>query len=369
MLKRISFLLLIAFLLCGCGRNFDKEEITFSSWGSITEVQILKQVIADFEKENPKVKVNFMHIPQNYFQKIHLLFASNTAPDVLFMNNLNLPIYESKLEDLTEFVNAENFYPQATAGISYNGKILGIPRDISNLVLYVNLDKMSLPDSDWNLEELLANALKTTNNDVFGIGAEDKIYWALPYLSYFDGGILDERYNLLIDSQESKKALKFYQDLTKEYKVAPTKSQVGSSTLAQMFLDGKIVMYLSGRWMYPKISEKASFNWAVINFPYGKGSQLCDVSGWVISKDSKHKEASIKLVEFLSSEKTSAYFTKTGLIVPARIDTSELLNNSEHNEQVFLDVIKHSQTTPVNKDYKKITDKIDSEMLSYKVQK
>ena len=38
----------------------------------------------------------------------------------------------------------------------------------------------------------------------------------------------------------NKKALKFYQDLTKEYKVAPTKSQVGSSTLAQKFLDENI---------------------------------------------------------------------------------------------------------------------------------
>ena len=360
---------MIAIFTAGCVKKSEQEEIVFSSWGSITEVKILNQAIKDFEAENPKIKVNFMHIPQNYFQKIHLLFASNTPPDVLFMNNLYLPIYESKLEELDQCIDAEKFYPQAISGMSYYGKILGVPRDVSNLVLYVNLDKMSLPKEEWNIEEFLFKAQNITSENVFGIGAEDKIYWATPYLAYFGGGVLDESYNIMIESIESKKGLDFYNDLVYRYKVAPTKSQIGSSTLAQMFLDEKIVMYLSGRWMYPKIKEKAKFNWAVINFPYGKNSQLCDVSGWVISKDSKHKESALKFVEFLSNEKTSEYFTKTGLVIPARIETSSLLNNSEHNERIFLEVIKHSKNTPVNKDYKKVTDKIDSKVLSNEVQK
>ena len=336
------------------------EEISFSSWGSVTEVQILKQVIKEFENENPEIKIKFMHIPQNYFQKIHLLFASNTAPDVLFMNNLNLPIYESKLEDLTEFVQVEKFYPPTITGMSYDNKILGIPRDISNLVLYVNLDKVSLPAKNWTIEDLLKLAMDSTNQSSWGIGCEDDIYWITPYLRYFDGGILDKDKKIIIDTLNSKEALGFYKDLVDKYKVAPSKSQIGSSTLAQMFLDEKIAMYLSGRWMYPKISEQAKFDWAVINFPYGKTMQLSDVSGWVVSKDSKNKENAIKFAKYLSSSNTSEYFTKTGLIVPARIDTSEILNNSLHNERIFLDVIKHSENTPVNKEYKKITDIINS---------
>ena len=98
----------------------------------------MKKVVLDFEKENPNIKIDFMHIPQNYFQKIHLLFASNTAPDVMFMNNLYLPIYASKLEDLTEEFNKEEFFEQAIQGMSYENRILGIPRDVSNLVLYIN---------------------------------------------------------------------------------------------------------------------------------------------------------------------------------------------------------------------------------------
>lgn len=357
MIKKILGLILVAIIVSGCVQKNKIEEISFSSWGSVTEVKILKQVIKDFEKENPKIKINFIHIPQNYFQKIHLLFASNTPPDVLFINNLYLPIYESKLEDLTNLVDKNEFYPQTINGLSYQGKLYGLPRDISNLVLYINLDKIPLPSENWKIEEFLETAQKLSTNNHYGIGCEDDLYWILPYLTYYGGGILDNDGNLIIENDASKKGLNFYTNLVKKYKVAPTKSKIGSSTLAQMFLDEQISMYLSGRWMYPKISEKAEFNWAIINFPYGKSPQPCDVSGWAISKSSKHKESALKFVNYLANEKNATHFAETKLVVPARIKTSEMLNNKEHNQKVFLDVIKHSENTPVNKEYKKLMDK------------
>lgn len=363
MLKKIVLILSFSIFLVGCTHDKNREEITFSSWGSITEVGILKKVINDFEKENPNIKINFLHIPQNYFQKIHLLFASNNAPDVLFMNNLFLPIYASQLEDLTDLIHKEDFYKQSIDGMSNDGKVLGIPRDISNLLLYVNLDKMQLPSTKWTLENLLEQAMLHSANNIFGVGAENDIYWMTPYLSYYGGGILDDKNNLIIDSKESQRAIEFYNNLIYKHRVAPMKSQIGSSTLAQMFLDEKIIMYLSGRWLFPKIAEEAKFEWAVINFPYGKNLQFCDVSGWVISKNSQHKESAKKFVKFLSSKENSMYFAQTGLIVPANIEASKLLNKNAHNEKVFLEVIKYTQTTPVNKNYKKLTDNINKNIF------
>lgn len=360
MLKKALLFFISVFLFCGCSSKKNYEEIVFSSWGSITEVQILKELINKFETENPKIKINFIHIPQNYFQKIHLLFASNTAPDVLFINNLNLPIYESKLEEISNLDNVKDFYPQALSGMSYNGKLKGVPRDISNLVLYLNLDKISMPSKNWTLEDLLEISRNSTKDNTFGISYEPQIYWALPYLTYYGGGILDKSFNVIIESESSQKGLNFYKDLVYKYEVAPSPSQVGSSTLAQMFIEGRLSMYLSGRWMYPKICEIANFNWAIINFPYGNNSQLCDVSGWAISKNSKHKDSAIKFVNFLASEEASKYFVKTGLIVPARKSASVLLNNPEHNEKVFLEVINNSSNTPVSKYYNKLVDKVNS---------
>lgn len=351
MLKRFLFILLTLYLLTGCKSHYsEKDIITFSSWGSITEVEVLKQTISNFERENPNLKIQFMHIPQNYFQKLHLLFASNTAPDVIFINNLNLAIYEKYLEDLTEYVDKKNFYPVSISALTYNNKLLAIPRDISNLVFYVNTDKISLPNTTWKLEDIL----EKNNNNAYVLGTEDDIYWALPYLSYFGKTNLTDGI-----SKDEEKGIYFYKSLQNKYKLAPTKSQVGSSTLAQMFLDEKICLYLSGRWMYPKIKEKAKFNWAIINFPYGESEQVADSSGWSVTKNAKNKDAAIKFVQYLSNEKSAKYFAKTGLVVPARIDVADILNNTEKNEKVFLEVLNYSTPTIVNKNYKKITDKIN----------
>ena len=139
-IKKVIPILLLSTLLCGCSQKDNHTTIEFASWGSKSEIDILKPILNDFEKANPDIKVNFMHIPQNYFQKIHLLFASNTAPDVIFIINLYLPIYANAklLEELQ--VPQNEYYQQALQALSWNGKLYAIPRDVSNFVVFYNKD-------------------------------------------------------------------------------------------------------------------------------------------------------------------------------------------------------------------------------------
>ncbi len=354
MLKNFIILLFSIFLLCGCTKKQTPNVLTFTSWGSVTETKILKKIISDFESENPDIKINFIHTPQNYFQKLHLLFASNSAPDVIFINNYFLPLYESQLIDLSEYIDRDAFYPQAIECLSYNKKILAIPRDISTLVLYINKDIIKTQPLQ-TMEDLLLTAQNATKEDVFGLSYEEDIYWVTPYLSYF-GEEFDANFN-----PKTSKGFNFYKDLRDIHKVCPRKSQIGSLTLAQMFLDKKIAIYLSGRWMFPKIEEEADFDWEIKSFPKGIKNLPCDASGWAISKQSKNKELAIQFIKYLSSEKSAKYFTKSGLIVPARIETSKMLSNDKHNEKVFLEIIKNSNKTNIPKNYKKLADKFNSE--------
>ena len=338
MLKRLLILTIIPFLLCSCSNKNKTEEICFSSWGSVTETKILKQIINDFEQKNPTIRINFIHAPQNYFQKLHLLFASNQAPDVLFINNLYLPIYSTKLEDLSELVNKKDFYPQSIQAMSINNKLLAIPRDVSTLVFYRNKDLIQKKPK--NLEEL-KNTISINKN--YGISYERDLYYLFPYTLTMGEDIFSP-----------KKSLEYYKNL--EGKYAPTPSEVGSSTLAQMFLNGKIGLYLSGRWMYPKIKQDANFNWDVIVFP---GIVPLDSSGWAISKESKHKDSAKKFVQYLASKESSEYFLSTGLIVPARINVAQKID-----EKVFLDSISKSQVLKIDKNYRKKIDKMNKELFN-----
>lgn len=341
MLKKLLVFLVLPFLLipflCGCQEKSDKTVLTFSSWGSVTETQILENVIKNYENDNPNIKINFLHVPQNYFQKIHLLFASNQAPDVIFINNLYLPVYASKLLDLSDWQNLDDFYPESIKAMSYENKVLAIPRDVSTLVFYRN--KTLIPQKPQNLEELINSISKSK---YFGISCERNLYFMLPYILTFGEDI----YN-------PQKSLEFYRTLENKY--APSPSEIGSSTLAQMFLAGKIGLYLSGRWLYPKIKECANFDWDVITFT---GIVPLDASGWAISKESHNIEEARKFVEYLSSEDTIKYFTQTGLIVPARIDVSKTIDN-----KVFLDAIKKSRAIDYGKDYKRKTDKMNKKLF------
>ena len=110
-------------------------------------------------------------------QKIHLLFASNQAPDVIFINNLYLPVYASKLLDLSDWQNLDDFYPESIKAMSYENKVLAIPRDVSTLVFYRN--KALIPQKPQNLEELINSISKSK---YFGISCERNVYYMLPYI-------------------------------------------------------------------------------------------------------------------------------------------------------------------------------------------
>lgn len=381
MLKKIAIIILVAgslFLSAGALLNYKKASgktvITFASWGSKSEIDILKPILIDFENQNPDLKINFMHIPQNYFQKIHLLFASNTAPDVIFINNLNLPIYGNAgvLEDLTDLnIDRSAFYKKSLDAMSWNGRLYAIPRDISNLVIYYNKDifdknNVECPSQNWTMEEFLSIAQKLTSRpNVFGISFEEDSLFYLPYLMSEGGGILsDDLKREIIKDDNSQKGLKNYANLRKKYHVAPQKSESASATMAQMFLQGRLAMHLSGRWLVPKYREEADFDWDIAPFPKGSVGSVVplDASGWAISKSSNHKSEALLLVKYLSSKENISKMTQSGLIVPARIDVANseyfLDGKNPKNAKVFLDVIETSKPTPVSVNYNEINDKM-----------
>lgn len=373
----LSFILL--FLIFFSVRKQDSYiRIVFASWGSESEIKILKPIFDDFEKKNKDIKIEFMHIPQNYFQKIHLLYASNTSPDVIFVNNQYLPVYANAglllpLDEYDNIFHFEKYFDKSLQSMKWRGKLYAIPRDISNLVIFYNKDIFSkysipYPQPNWSYDEFISTALKLKKHNIFGISFEEDPLYFIPYLNLYQGWTENDTNNYfkkdILYNNRIKNGLGAYADLRYRYHVAPLKSDIGSATNAQMFLNQQIGMYLSGRWMVPKLRQDAKFDWDIIEFPSlkkGEISQIAsDSSGWAISKSSKHKKEALKFVEFLSSQTNIEKITQSGLIVPARIDVSNskvfLDNQRPKHSQYFLNSAKNSVPTPVTLDYREILD-------------
>ncbi len=376
--------MILVFLFIPKGTKNNRVNLVFASWGSESEIEVLKPILKDFEQKNKKIHIEFMHIPQNYFQKIHLLFASNTPPDVIFINNQYLPVYANAnllepLDNYGDIFQLSNFYEKSIEAMKWKGKLYAIPRDISNLVIYYNKDifkKYSIPrpKTGWGYEEFLKTAHELKKHNIYGISFDEEPLFFIPYLNLYGGWNKNDTENYFKTGFTNNiKGINTYADLRHKYHVAPLKSELGSATNAQLFLNQQLGMYLSGRWMVPKLRQDANFDWDIVEFPAlksGEISKICsDSSGWAISKVSKHKKEALKLIEFLSSENSIKEFTKSGLIVPSRIDVANskifLDNQNPHSAKYFLNSALNSVPTPVTLNYREILDDLKIKTESY----
>lgn len=359
--------------------------LTFSSWGSIDEINILKPILENFTKKTGK-QVELIHIPDNYFQKLHMMFASNTAPDVIFMNNLTMPIYADSevFEDLEPWINksqnlkTSDFFPQVMEAMKWKNKLYGIPRDISNLLIYYNKTmfdkyKVQYPKDDWTFDDFLktAQAITKDNNgdgktDTYGFALDKRSLFWLPFIWSQGGNLFNNEFSkFTLNSPESIEGLQFYTDLRNKYKVAPSEKEVGNTKAGQLFSQETIGMQLSGRWSVPTYRSSIKFKWDVVPFPRGKKGSIVDVdaSGWCMSKMSNKKEDAWKLIEYLAGQESIKNFSSNGLIVPSRKDvanSNEFLGGGlPENSKAFLSIIETGQPTRTPTNWNEISTEID----------
>ncbi|MGD9580076.1 MAG: sugar ABC transporter substrate-binding protein [Vampirovibrionia bacterium] len=391
MLKKITnYIGLLGLIICltlsSCEPKETKTTIKFSTWGSETEINILKPLVKEFEENNPDIKVELLHIPQNYFQKLHMLVATNLTPDVMFINNLNMPVYASGniLKDLSNkviddpIINQKAFYKKSLETMSYHNKLLAIPRDVSNVVIYYNKDifdqnDVNYPKPDWTIEDFLKTAQKLTLKEKnktkrFGSSFSTLPIFFLPFV-WSDGGDLFSKneQSLALSNEKSCNALQFYADLRNEYHVAPTDAESGNNTMAQLFMQQRIAMFVSGRWSVPRFRQDLKFNWDIINFPQGSSGSVigADGSGWAIYSKTKHPDEAWKLVQFLASKEAITEFTKTGLIVPARKDVANSKffftpDTKPESAYLFLSIIENAKPTPKIERWNEVIDTINT---------
>jgi multiple sugar transport system substrate-binding protein len=148
-------------------------------------VAIDKAIVAEFEKANPDIKVQYDVIPfGEYGQKLLTAFASGSGPDVFMNSNLLVAQYQSARilapVDTAALGYADekaltSLYLTGFDGIRFQGKIYGLPIEVSNWVCYVNntiwKDAGLDPDKDFpkTWEELPAIAEKLTKRDANGV--------------------------------------------------------------------------------------------------------------------------------------------------------------------------------------------------------
>lgn len=367
--------------------------LSFMISGEPAEKEAYDTLVEGFNKKYPRVKVEIVYIPsQNAFlQRLAVNFAAGTPSDVFLLNYRRYAPYAAKglIEPLggyvanSKLIKLADFYPESLKPFYWQNKLVGIPQNISSLVVYYNktlFDKAGVPypKANWNWNDFLQTAkalTKDTNGDgitdQFGLGTEASIFRVTPFIWQNGGDLMDNPANpkkLTLDSPATREALQWFIDLQVKHKVVPDKNQEKAEASESRFLRGTLAMFFNSRRGVPTYRDITAFDWDVAPLPEGKqAANILHSDAFFMAAESKNKPAAWAFIEYANSNEGQTILAKTGRTVPslkAVANSPAFLDPSSKpkNSKVFLDVIPAIRAVPVMEGWPDIESLVGQEL-------
>jgi multiple sugar transport system substrate-binding protein len=373
--------LLLGTLFCGlfAAPSFALTDIKYQFWGSPTEAEVWKKIVANFEAEHKDIHVTVeVSDWDGYWEKLRVLMAGGTPPDVFAMDAPLYPDWQSRgvLLNMQPYIDKDpktldGIYPITLQAYKTADGLYGLPRDFQTIVLYYNKDmfdaaKVPYPNDTWTYADFRAAAKKLTidrdgdgKTDQWGFWAEaldPEPYWG-PVIWAYGGDIVDiSNGKTLVNSDAAKAGFQFIADMLLVDKSLPTEEQLKQYGY-DGFLAGISAMGVSGHWSVPDYSA-VKFRWDVAPMPIGPAGRATGVNsaGFVIAKDSKNPDAAWEFVKYATSEAGQSELAKIGLAIPIRESVAKgpaYLNQAgpKINHQMFVDALSYAHVKPVFKGY------------------
>lgn len=333
-------------------------EVTFMGWGGTEEDEGVKAAIKQFESEQDKVKVTWLHTPDNYLEKLLTDIAAGTAPDTAFIpgDMYRTFIRDSQLLDITDQIKGDSLLgaadyfiqPQEEQRCAQDGKWYGIGSCWVAPHIYFNADifaeaGIEPPSNDpaqaWTWEKFVevATALtvdvngKHPNDDGFDPDNVDRYgvhwpTWWIPVHSAMlcNGGdwINPADGSLIIDSPESIQAIQNLANLMLKDHVMPSGTAMEALGMSntQMLENGKLAMAIDGSWALAWMHKiKPKLGTAVL--PGMNGHQPgTNMQAHLHSAfaSSAHPNEAWEWVRYLSTPYYQTQFCKIGLWLPSQ---------------------------------------------------
>jgi len=314
-----------------------ETEITFyypvAVGGPITK--IVDQMSADFEKENPGIRVKPVYTGTYQESIVKALTAHKSGQPPTTAILLSTDMFTLIDEDaIAPFDNADAapYWPAFLANSQTGGKTWGIPFQRSTIVLYWNkelfkeagLDPNRAP-ANWN--EMLAYAQKLTKHDASGnvtqwgvqIPSSGFPYWLFQGLTTPNGVELmnaagTETY---FDKPEVIEALQYWVDLGRKHKVMPS-GVVEWGTTPKDFFEKKIAMMWTTTGNLTNVKNNAKFDFGVAMLPEKKrrGSPTGGGNFYVFKKASPEQQAAArKFAKWMTTpERAAQWGIDTGYV-------------------------------------------------------
>ena len=309
--------------------------------GPITKT--IDQMAADFEKDNPGIKVKPIY-SGTYQETIVKAITANKAGTppttaILLSTDMFTLIDEDAIVPFDDLATGaddkawmKSFYPAFMANSRTGGKTWGIPFQRSTIVLYWNRELFKEAGLDPNRapatwKEMLEYARKLTKHDASGnvtqwgvqIPSSGFPYWLFQGLTTPNGVELMNAAGTqtYFDKPAVVEALAYWVDLGRKHKVMPA-GVVEWGTTPKDFFEKKIAMMWTTTGNLTNVKNNAKFDFGVAMLPAAKrrGSPTGGGNFYVFKKATKDQQlAAVKFAKWMTQpERAAQWGIDTGYV-------------------------------------------------------
>jgi len=345
-------------LALGLAVSATAETVTITYWQYefASKVQMIDRLIAQFEAENPGIKVRHETFPYAVFsEKVATSVPAGVGPHIVNLYYGWLPAWQGAgyLQPLpqdvfpTDVIEVE-FAPLVGAA-KIGDQYWGLPTAVRTLALFYNVDLfeahgITAPPETW--DDLIATAQALTDyrggrllRAGFGMAPDGQDHHLVREILIRQfGGVpySDDNRTVTYNTPEGAAALKFYTDLHLVHRIGepdfPFPGVAGY--YRDGFMAGLIGMIVDGSFAIGAITRGAPHRWAVAELPRltPDGERHNFASFWMHGLTplaaGPELDASVRFLQFITSEQAMEQWVAWVGELPARlslVDNPELL--------------------------------------------
>lgn len=364
-------------------------ELDFLGWGSIAEQKNFQEMIAEFMKEYPNVKVFYNAISDTTAYSNNLVNNADNLPDVFYVPDwdyikwvdsgrlLNLKPYlsEEEMDSLWDKSIDMFRWDDENKTVGQGEDIYGLPKDLGPYAIAYNKTLILQLIEEYDLDVELPSTTQPMTFSEFKQylgafkGLEVDGVKIVPLTHYEASAAVysnnanyytdDSAKTSAINTDNFIDAIQFVADLSLEGLAADYASAATSSALTK-FASQQCLFTWMGPWDMRTYWESLSFEFDIMPVPVGEaeGSKSTTLIGSVaysVSAASENKAAAVLLAKWLAtSDKAAEMNYKLGQAMPnvQSMAENEWLNNVglsgvktyPASKSVFLDPVKGTAT-------------------------
>lgn len=389
MKKRLTAIMtgtaLLAAALTGCssdqsspasGEASKEQQAQASQSSSADEVITLKvldnyggmveEMVALYEELHPEINIEYEYVPSDsYYSKFTALNVANELPDVVMTNTqfIGDQVQSDLLVDLTEVIaTGQNYEKDAVwgdtinptlldncratlkaIGSDYADKLYGVPFTMTTVAVIYDKNVyselgLSVPET-WEEFEKNCEIIKAAGKIPVSMQQQNMDWWPRMLWDQYCREELDQNPNAFEDGTMDFTSASVAAGLEKfkymwDQGWFPESGLTGNrETMQQLFVQKELVQVMLQPNYLSYLTENVPDDVALSSYPLpgvdGKPARCLGGSSsiWTVTKSSKHQEAAIELVKFLTSK--TAFSEDYAKFINPGLENFELSTDNE----------------------------------------